>query len=207
MLIRPGRVGRIGSTGRLVAVTPAPTPTSAWNPADKNAAALLSNSNKTATRDTGSGNANVRNTVSHMAGKWYAEFLIVGGNVAGSQVGIANSTQVLSIYLGSSNSAGYGSDGYTGVTNGFVDRSAPFSTANTVLAVSIDQSVSPQIVHFYKNGVCITGDPVAGTGGHTIAADAYFLIASLKEATASFTVRTGAADFTYSPPSGYTAWG
>jgi hypothetical protein len=211
MLIRPGRVGRIGSTGRLGAGTPAPTPTptSAWNPADNNPANVLSNNNKTSTRTQFDGSANSRNSLSHApgSGKWYAEFLLVGGNVAGTQIGIANAAKSQSDYIGNNNSAGYGNDGFTGVLDNFVNRSAPFSASGTVLAVSIDQTVAPNIVHFYKDGTCITGDPIAGTGGHTIAADTYFLILSTFQHTSSFTLRTGTPEFSYSPPTGYSAWG
>ena len=80
-----------------------------WNPSDKDASITLSGSNLIATGTASSLWKTVRGTVSHTSGKWYFEIKARFVSAAnGWMVGVANASQALNNYLGSTAGQGFG---------------------------------------------------------------------------------------------------
>ncbi len=115
-----------------------------WNPADKNADAVLTNGNLTVTAAASDGI--VRANISKLADKWQWEL-----KPGGFATGIADGSTPLSGFPGSSaSSAGYLSNGsiWSGGSN--VASVAPFTASDTI-TVAVD--VTARTVAFYKEGV------------------------------------------------------
>lgn len=179
-----------------------------WNPADKGPNVTLSDSNKVA--GTTVDFESIRSVASHSSGKWYLEFVLLLDNSDGI-VGLAPSTMDLETgYPGGSGSVGVQWDGtniYLGVNDTFDDLVYAVAV-NDVLSVAYD--FDAERFYFAINGTYIeSADPAAGTGGidtSSIAGPALFGGAMLI-VSGQIRIRTQDADFTYSPPSGFTAWG
>jgi len=170
--------------------------------------------NLTAT-NTSNATAAVRSTTAQSTGKFYVEFLI-GSTFSGSNaaVGMANSTQSLSAFFGSSgnNSFGYFANGNIYLNGGFTTTIQTYSTGHRI-AMAVD--VGAEKVWF-KNLTTSsnwnnsgTDNPATGTGGFSFAAatGSYFVGGSTSNTNDQFTVNFGASSFTGSLPSGFSAWG
>ncbi|MES2902893.1 MAG: hypothetical protein V4696_01785 [Pseudomonadota bacterium] len=185
--------------------TPAPTATT-WNPADKHASIALSNADKTMTGNGTGGNYNVRSTTSKSAGDLYFE--IVYTTAGTSNLGLANATASLTAYLGNDANAAafWPSEPAFSYNGGFGGYGPGIVPTGGVVGVHVRLTGSRQ-VWFSINGVLIAGDPSAGTGGKGITLlGAVFIAAGHQSSTAALTIRTAAADFTYTPDTGFVAW-
>ena len=174
-----------------------------WNPADKATEITLSNSDKTA-EGAVSGTV-VRSITAHSTGKYYAEILIGGnGNIcAGLATGSYNLEGANYLLLGT---GGLGWDtadtgvSEEGVSIGFMDSAA---TTDQVVGIAVDFATNK--VWFAEDNVFV-GDPAAGTDGFTFGIAAPLYLATCPY-DGSATLRTASGDFSYTPPTGFTAWG
>jgi len=173
-----------------------------WNPADKAAGITLSNGNLTATSTSGI-NQNVRSTASSPG-----KFVFSATKVAGSKtaIGVANAAKSLTEGAwATTNSVGYYSDGGVGYGNGSPATYAPYSNGDVIMVAG--DAVAGK-VWFYKNGVCQGGDPVAGTGGISIASGSpLYALFNAEPAGASMTANFGATPFSSAVPAGFSALG
>lgn len=174
-----------------------------WNPSDKSGGATLSDSNKVV---TGAGaTAWVRSVKAHTTGKRRVEFVSVNhANTSGC--GFAHTGSPGS-FLGG-NTVGYALWGnYAGdlrryFNGGFSSYVMTYAT-NDVIGLIID--LDARLAWWDKNGVVISGDPVAGTGAMSgINAGDVYLAADPFASGASWRLRTDPAEMSYSAPSGYT---
>lgn len=171
-----------------------------WNPSDKGASVTLSGSNLIATGGATAYTTNsVRATAGKSSGKHYFEARLNSTTASNYQmVGICASTASLSgFYLDSSGYAYYEQTGlkyHTGTGSAYGAAYA----AGDVIGVAFDASAGT--IEFFKNNV---SQGVAYTG---IAAGTYYPALAFYT-TAQFTGRFKTADFSYTPPTGYAAWG
>ena len=182
---------------------------STWNPADKSANIVLSNSNLTATITTNTNSQGVRGTTSKSSGKWYFEVLVGVAGFSGVQIGVANSSASTSTTIGAdTNGFSYDSASGKKFTNNVLTTYGSAFTNGDVVGVALDMDSGS--IWFAKNNVWqASGDPVAGTGqAFSGIAGSIFPATSLKSGpTANDTARFSTANQTYAPPSGFTAWG
>ncbi len=167
-----------------------------WNPSDKHADITLSGGNLIATCTTTTVGL-VRSTIGKSAGKWYWEY-VVGVNIIGPLVGIANSSEVTSNFPGNSaNSVGYyGSSGQKWVSGSGSAYGATFATGD-VIGVALDMDAGTLV--FYKNNVS-QGTAATGLSGVQYAA------AGQSGANApTITANFGASALVYAPPTGFAA--
>jgi hypothetical protein len=175
-----------------------------WNPADKSSDITLSGSDLIATMTGTSAHRMVRATHGRSTGKYYFE--VLSGAGADSMTGVADSGASLSNYCGSgATSYGYyqlNGNKYTNSGTGFGSS----YTSGDVIGVAVDLDAGK--IWFAKNNTWqASGDPAAGTN------EAYSGLSGTKYPSQSHfnnaAVATGrfkAADFSYSPPSGFSAW-
>ena len=178
-----------------------------WNPADKSVNIDLSESNLRGTGNTGA-TAGVRATESKAADKWYWEIKYVVFNSSREHgYGIATSAHTLTAYPGAiiGLTAGYGyyEDGRKINNLAYTVYGDSFTT-NDIIGVAIDLNAGK--IWFAKNNVWqASGDPAAGTNpAFTGLSGTYFPFIAL-DYLASAKARFAAADFTYSPPSGFSS--
>ena len=199
---------QLGGIGRIFQpAAPAPSGVT-WDPADKGSA-TLSNGNLTALRTgAAAGFANVRSTVSKTTGKWYFEVQI--DIEAGFMPGVGITSQSVS----GDGEFGGGTQGYELRVNGtrYVNTTATGGwsaafVANDVMMVAFDMGAGH--IWWGKNGTWLnSGNPAAGTspaatgitGTHRAAA-----VCGTSSAVGKVTARFASADFTYSPPAGFSA--
>lgn len=184
-------------------------PTTTWNPADKGPNIVLSNGNLTAACPSGANS--VRGTSSHTTGKYYFEVLLggTGGNLG---IGVALATMSTSgigptgaAYENVANGAAF----INGTNSGTVAIVAPTETC----CVAVD--FSNLKIWFRKNNgtwdANVSHDPATNTGGFSLSAfsgSALFPVYASNSATGeNGTANFGATAFTYSVPSGFSAWG
>lgn len=177
---------------------------SAWNTSDAGSGFSFSNANRTWSNSTQ--NRLVRSSTSKSSGKWYFEVtaINVGANMS---IGIATSAAALGNYLGG-DQYGYGYTATTGIQhNGPGGGSASGYTTNDVISIAVD--LVGNCFYLAKNGTWQnSGNPGAGTGCYTITAGTYFAASSTwnNAGTSQATLNVGNAAFSYSIPSGYSAW-
>ena len=178
-----------------------------WNPADKDAGAVLSNGNLKLTGDGTADWSAARGTSGKSSGKWYFEVVqnAAGGAGGGPGAGIADSTANLSTYLGQdAASAGYFYNGFYGTSNSYTG--GPTLAVNDVLGIAVD--IGARKVWFSKNGAYQNGDPAVGSVGLSIAGMGVTIYPlGESDGSGAITANFGATAFTTSPPSGFTAWG
>lgn len=185
----------------------------AWNPSDKYASLVLSNSDKNVSRSFGGFvDVSVRalNPVNSGEKRYFElEELAVGAN-GYMMIAIALSTASLSLYIGSGSNPNGGS---LAISSGVVysNRGAissgltPGVTVGTNAMCAIDGTTRQ--IWFGINGTWL-GNPAAGTGEAFIMNDttAIFPTATLQQDVQEFTAKFVAADQTYSAPSGFSSW-
>ncbi len=184
---------------------PAVTP-STWNPADKSAGITLSGGDLTAAYG-GGGTVGVRATQTR-TGKRYFEALVVFSGSSES-IGLANLSAVLTANVGSNaNAGGYLANGNFGQPEGGYSGAASFTTGNVV---QICYDPVAQRMWLGVNNV-FGGDPVAGTGGNSTAVGGTMgttlvpFFQGTFGSSGTMTLRCLAASFSYTPPSGFSAW-
>ena len=145
-------------------------------------------------------------------GKWYCEFA-VSGTVGGgtTSVGVVRTGSVTSSQVGGSASGLQQSWGVLGDGRKASGTYTSYGTAyagGDVIMVALDMTlaVGSRKIWFGKNGTWYdSGDPVAGTG--EAFANVQTLVApAASPSSAVITMRLRASDFTYSPPTGFSAW-
>lgn len=185
--------------GRLVAALPS---SNYWNPADKGADITLSNSDKTAVDSTNSGQS-VRSITSHSSGKKYFETTIRLSDVI---IGIANSSATLSALIGTdADGAGWYNGGEVYENGSPTAYGTAMSSSSQIIGVAVDIDSSKLWIALDNT---FDGDPAAGTGGYTFSATGPFFIGGTPFSSDQFiTIMTASGEFTYTPPTGFSAWG
>ena len=177
----------------------------AWNPSDVHSSVILSNSNKTATKSGVNGFCCGRaDTAIPAASKIYFE--VVDDGSAQFGVGLATPSQTLASYVGNQ---AYGWQYFynsVGHHSGSVGTIGPSYTATDVIGVAIDTNTG--YLWFSKNGVWISGDPAAGTSPTftDVTGELYPAFTLYTVDTSTGTLRTTVAEFSYSPPAGFSAY-
>lgn len=180
-----------------------------WNPADKSANAVLSDSDKVVTSNAAASSW-VRSVTSKNAGKWRVQFVdLVHANTTG--IGFATSASV-GTFLGQSASSWALWGTYAGGSSelrlyngGSYTAFSPhaFQAADYIdLLLDIDAGKA----WWRRNGSVISGDPVAGTGAMTTftPGSTLFLAADPFANTAAWRLRTDPAEMAGSAVSGFT---
>lgn len=185
----------VGEYGPAFVIEGGVVPTT-LDPAQKGPSITLSNGDLTLT-STGGWN-NVRGTQSRSSGKYYWEVTPSAGD---GGIGVSNASGNLASYLGATaNSLGYTNDGTIYPT---FDSSPGAYVGGNVIGVAVNLDTDK--IWFAKNGAW-TGNPVAGTGGSTIAplgADVFPAVASVNN---PLTVNFGSTPFAHAAPTGFKAW-
>lgn len=173
-----------------------------WNSAALGSGTTLSNSDRTA---ASSGNTSDLATGGKSSGKWYMEMTKDSGS--STLIGVANSSSLRTNFPGeNANSwAVYSANGnkYNSGTG------AAYGTSYTngdVVMVALDMDNGK--VWMGKNGTWYnSGDPAAGTNAAYTGLTGTLMIIGGGDATArSLTGNWGASAFTYTAPSGFSAW-
>jgi len=180
----------------------------AWNSGDKTASVTLSNSDKTATLGTATGSDAVRSTTTHPStgsDKFYVEIVVVE---AGGTVGLQNAADALNSVTNNVRIMQDGSINRVSTPTGG-NIGAPVN--GDILSIAWDASTDK--IWFRRNAGSwagtANGDPVAGTNGidlSTFAAGNYAIRASFPLAGDAYTIRTEAAEYTQTKPSGFLSW-
>lgn len=195
------------SRGFVVGGAPA-VPAVTWNPSDKDADITLSGSNLIASANAMATQGSLRATLGRSSGLYYFETRIDTAGNAFVLVGAAKASFVVTNdYLGNTiDSVGYfGVDG-TRFWNGSALAYGTAFTAGDVIGVAINFTSGK--IWFAKNNTWQnSGDPVAGTGEALSGLSGeYFPALSFFTNTYQATGRFKTASFTYSPPTGFSAW-
>lgn len=182
-----------------------------WNPSDKGANIVLSNGNLDATGGGGVWNA-VRATVGKTAGKFYWEiFLVTESTGEANLVGAMNGSASLTTYVGNSASGG-GAQGNGASRNYFngwwlgTNPTHPAWAANDVIMFAVDYAAGK--IWIGRNGSWLaSGDPAAGSNAWgTGLGGTVYAAASEIGTNGKARLRTKLADFSYSPPSGFSSY-
>src|SRR6516164_5442777 len=187
-----------------------------WNPADKSANITLSNGNLTATNGASAGDNGVRSVTSKSTGKYYVEFTITGV-LSGADTGIGIATGSAPLTIGATSTGGficypgtgniYFNGSFTGVTPG------GSTGIGTVWCMAIDLVNSKG--WFRINGGNWDGsgtdNPATNTGGINIATlfptNAAYAFFCANANAAGVTANFGTSAFSFTVPSGFSAWG
>lgn len=138
---------------------------------------------------------------------------VTGSNGGPWQVAVIGSTTGNTTRPGSGSGNGFGGVTYRGDTGGVYNNSATATTgfptfgSADVIGVAIDYNTNK--VWFLKNGVSISGDPVAGTGGFsmTVANSTSWAPSAVLQRNEGHVLNCGQDPFSYTPPSGFVAYG
>jgi hypothetical protein len=180
-----------------------------WNPNDKSGSISLSNADLTAQLTSGGGTSrNARATLSRSTGKHYFEVVVdatAGKNV---WIGIALATHVLDTdWLGRKSADGWSYYAFSGqkYNNGNATYGNSYITGD-VIGVAVDLDAGK--IWWAKNNTWqASGDPANGTGAaYTNVSGEIFPALTLYDLNDQLTARFKSADFTYTPPSGFSAW-
>jgi hypothetical protein len=169
-----------------------------WNPSDKSPTITLTNFNLTATGTSTLGL--VRSTNAYATGKYYFEVICS----LASYVGISTAAEATTNYAGFT--TGYAWQGSSGVVahNNASAVSYTTWTAGTVIGVAYDGTNNK--VFFAKANVWQgSANPSTNTGGLAITASTYYAVTTPQ--TGACSARFTPASQTYSPPTGFSAWG
>lgn len=194
----------IKKSGGAAIFTPPEGSAVIWNSSDKSGSMTLSNGNLTATDDVAPGG--IRALTGRSSGKHYLEFLV--HNIGTSaEFGLALSTFPLNSSANTNNGALGIQSGWAVYYNSTSVGTLPNLANGNVVMVALDSSNGK--IWIGRNGTW-QGDPAAGTGQLvTAAAFAGALVyPSINTGWYGFsaTLRTTAASFSYSIPTGFVSW-
>ena len=200
----------------------APATAEYWNPSDKGADIVLTNSDKTA-EDTGIAFNSIRSVTSHGSGKYYAEMRILGTAENYQFVGCMNATASVDVSIGAPDGDSFGYLAYPGIIGagaGMFEAVTPtdYGSGTTALDYVLGLAVDVTNKLFYvaiDNTWQNSADPAAGTGGYSFSTTGDLFLAATPNGLGEgvgikdteVTLRTADADFSYTPPTGFTAWG
>ena len=179
-----------------------------WDSATKGTNITLTNGNTTATKTTSNAHSAVIGTVAKSSGKWYFEVHVdtavsTDGIIIGAEKVAPGSTFVGAPTYG----FGYYQTGQKINASTTLSFGSSYTTGD-VIGVAIDATA--QKIWFAKNNTWqASGDPSAGTNEafSTAMAPSIYPAASVYYGTGdAVTIRSRAAEFSYSPPSGFTEW-
>lgn len=189
-------------------IAPESVPLTLWNLLDKSAAITLSANELKATATTAAWKT-VRASSSRSSGKYYFEVRIDATDAGRNhEVGICQSATSLESYLFASTGLGY--DGATGnFAKDNVNSGAPGVTYTSADVVGVALDAGAGKMRFAKNNTWLaSGDPGNGTNpAYSGLSGSWFPAFSPFEINAAATARFRSAHFTYTPPSGFAAWG
>jgi hypothetical protein len=181
--------------------------TTTWNPSYIPASISLSGGNLTWTQAI-STTFTVPATGGFSTGKLYFEVLL-SSVTSDCLVGITNqSTGSATVGLGL-DAHGFAYDAATGKV---YNNNTAFATGSYVTYTSGDRvmvavDLVNNLLYVGKNGTwSLGGNPSAGTGGISIPANTYFPAFGAASSRSNGTANFGATAFTYSLPTGYSAW-
>ena len=187
-------------------------PTVTWNPSDKGSNITLTNGDRTAAQTVSGSFHSVRATHGKTTGKHYFEVRHDQANTAPySLIGVCTSAHSMSSGSLADDANGFAYYEQTGekFTNGAGSSYGASYTAGDVVGVALDMTSGK--IWFAKNGVWQnSGNPAAGTGeAFSGLAGTMFAALSIYSGNprTTMTGRFKAADFTYSPPAGFSAYG
>jgi hypothetical protein len=179
-----------------------------WNPADKNAAIVLSNSNVTAGRASGNTYAGVRGTTGYTSGTYYFEATVPGGPGAEGSVGLANaaSSQSDPLGYGSSNGVGFYPDGNLYTASGSASPGGNYYGVRLGFLVNV---TSRRLWIKNASGAWIVGGDPASSAGFDISgiSGALYPMATIYFVEDTSTIYSEAGSITLGLPSSATLWG
>jgi len=204
----------MGPQSLLVASNaPAAVVAATLDPANKGSLITLSNGNLTATRGAGAAAyGSVISTTSKTTGKHYFEVHIDScPTVSYIIVGIGASYATAAPAIGvSATSYGFYQDTGQKYNNNVLAAYGSHFNSGAVIGVAVDMT-NGKIWFSVNNAWVASGDPAAGTGAaySGITGPQFAMASPYQNATPTdaVTFRFAAAAQTYSPPSGFTAWG
>lgn len=190
-------------------VTIAPEPTTYWNSAAKSPIYTLSQTgDKLATVSAGSAWGTVLGVTGKSSGKYYFEVSISNAGAGNMMIGIAKSNVTLTNFLG------FDANGWTCVyntgTGNFVKNynNNVTSTLNVlslgtcVIGIALDLTAGQ--VRAYQNNTSVK---TAGAAIYTGLSGTFYPALAGFNTNDFATLRLLDAEFSYTPPTGYTAWG
>lgn len=173
-----------------------------------NTGGTLSNGNLTFTQTsaTWKGTKSTTNTFYNGGGKLYAEVKLNGG---AASIGFGLATfdyNAGTKFMGEDiNGFGWNSAGNIYTSNSNIFTAGTYTT-NDIIMLAVDTATTK--VWWGKNGVWLnSGNPTVGTGNITTISGTPFIGVTTKSSGGSVTVNFGMTPFSYSPPTGFTAWG
>lgn len=192
----------------------APRPTTTWNPADKSAEITLSNGNRTATKGTSNALKSARATsgISATDSGYFEVRIDQTGTSNFMLIGVGTASATLASFVGNdANGWGYYQQTGQKYTNNVGTAYGTAYVDADVIGVAFNNGS----VWFARNNTWQnSGNPAANTGAaFTGITGTIFPMASLYTGTGGgtqlhiVTARFKTSDFTYSPPSGFLAWG
>lgn len=181
-----------------------------WNPLDKNAIVNLSNGNLTATGTT-SAAGTVRATVGKTTGSFYHEIVVVSPSTstANHSAGVANGGLSLAAAVGSTaTSIGFIISGAVIRGNSNLGNFLGALANGDVIGVAVNIAIGR--IWFRKNGGAWSnsGNPVAGTGGHTftVSGTIYPAVSCTVNVAQAWTARFSSGSWGTAAPSGFLEW-
>lgn len=179
---------------------------STWNPADKDADVALSNGDRDA-NVVAAAAGSVRGTLGRSTGKYYFEITIIGSSIAYS--GLADGSFSLATYVGNSaNSASQNNSANT-VTGWTKAQTGTFTVANgNVLGFAVDITLGRMWVA-KTNSWQLTGDPATNANPWVtgISGLVYPAVGAIGLTNEGGRLSSKTSELTYTPPSGFLAWG
>ena len=196
----PGHSGR-NSAPSVAAAT--------WNPADKSTVIGLAYNDLTGvSKPPGGTFESARATVSGLAtDALYFEAAYNGGNAANCGVGLYATTAALTGFAASGTDAAIYFAVGTLWHNGSSDTLTAYNDA-AIIGIAVKKVGGVNTMWVRLNGTWANGDPVAGTGGRTVAGLGSSFYPAFCDGTGSggFTLNAGRKPFANTIPSGFTAW-
>lgn len=188
-------------------IAPESVPLTLWNLLDKSTGISLSASELKATAGTAAWKT-VRASSSRSTGKYYFEVRIDATDAGRNhEVGICPSTTNLESYLILTGIGYDGATGHFGKDNISLGSPGVTYTTGDIVGVALDAGAGK--IWFAKNNTWLaSGDPANGINpAYSSLSGSWFPAFSPFEVNTAATARFRSAHFTYTPPSGFAAWG
>lgn len=180
----------------------------AFSPEYRHPNIALSNSNRTATKNTSNAATLVAAAEAKTSGLWYFEVTIDNLVTGELGIGLGNYLASIAAYIGvDANSIGYAWDNRVLEANN--TRAFPPGAFSTGDIISVAYDAANRRVHFRKNGGswANAGNPSGGSGGYVVSGTQPLMpMVYLYYTGSAVTANFGATAFAYSPPSGFNAW-